>query len=228
MGGVAGHLAHLYDNRNLTYNNMAAILQKAANGELVGTEKTDGYNIYLGYVDGEARAARNKGDMSRGGMTMQELVSRTFQGGEKAKNAYVKAFQAYKNAINSLNNEERSNIFGPMGEIFYNAEIQGPIAPNVVNYDQNIINIHHMGHKKYNKDSNTLEVIGAARQSVFLDSVIESFEEATTGEDFSVRRTAFLILNRITDETFLTEVLERIQKTGYSGDMTIGHINSLM
>ena len=45
MGGVAGHLAHLYDNRDLTYNKMADIIQKAAKGELIGTEKTDGYNI---------------------------------------------------------------------------------------------------------------------------------------------------------------------------------------
>ena len=45
MGGVAGHLAHLYDNRNLTFNEMAEILQKAASGELVGTEKTDGYTF---------------------------------------------------------------------------------------------------------------------------------------------------------------------------------------
>ena len=36
MGGVAGHLAHLYDNRDLTYNEMADILQKAAAGELIG------------------------------------------------------------------------------------------------------------------------------------------------------------------------------------------------
>ena len=221
MGGVAGHLAHLYDNKNLTYNQMASILQKAANGELIGTEKTDGYNIYLGFVDGEPRAARNKGDMSRGGMTMQDLANRTFQGGEKAKNAYVKAFEAYARAITSLSNEELANIFGDSGEIFYNAEIQGPVAPNVVNYDENIISIHHMGHKKYNKDANTLEVIGAARQSAFLDSIIDRFEEAIADQDFSVRRTAFLTLNRITDETYLTEILERIQETGYSGDMTI-------
>ena len=76
MGGVAGHLSHLYDNRNLTFNKMAEILQKAASGELVGTEKTDGYNIYIGYVDGRPRAARNKGDMSRGGMTLKDLIDR--------------------------------------------------------------------------------------------------------------------------------------------------------
>ena len=147
MGGVAGHLAHLYDNRALTYNKMADILQKAANGELIGTEKTDGYNIYLGFVDGRARAARNKGDMQKGGMTMEDLVNREFRGGEKSKKAYVTAFQAYEKAVSTLSPEEKAQIFGPNGEIFYNTEIQGPIAPNVVNYDENVVNIHHMGHK---------------------------------------------------------------------------------
>ena len=150
MGGVAGHLAHLYDNRNLTYNKMAEIIQKAARGELIGTEKTDGYNIFLGFVDGRARAARNKGDMQKGGMTMEDLVNRKFKGGERAKNAYVTAFKAYEKAVSTLSDEEKAAIFGPRGEIFYNTEIQGPVAQNVVNYDENILNIHHMGHKKYN------------------------------------------------------------------------------
>ena len=29
MGGVAGHLAHLYDNRDLTFNKMAVIVPRA-------------------------------------------------------------------------------------------------------------------------------------------------------------------------------------------------------
>ena len=221
MGGVAGHLAHLYDNRNLTYNSMADILQKAANGELVGTEKTDGYNIYLGFVDGRARAARNKGDMSRGGMTMEDLVNREFKGGEKSKKAYVTAFGAYEKALNSLSNEEKAQIFGANGEIFYNTEIQGPIAPNVVNYDENILNIHHMGHKKYNKETNQLEMANNEEQSAYLDNIIDRFEQATANEPFSVRKTAFLDLNRITDEILVNDVLEKIQSAGYTGDMTI-------
>ena len=48
-GGVAGHLSHLYDNRQLTANRMLKILSMASNGELIGTEKTDGFNIYLGF-----------------------------------------------------------------------------------------------------------------------------------------------------------------------------------
>jgi cytidyltransferase-like protein len=221
MGGVAGHLAHLYDNRNLTFNEMAKILQKAASGELVGTEKTDGYNIYLGYVDGKPRAARNKGDMSRGGMTFEDLINREFQGGEDSKRAYVTAFNAYVKALESLSEEEKAQIFGPNGEIFYNTEIQGPVAPNVVNYDENVVNIHRMGHKRYNKEENSLEVVANEKESAFLDSVINKFEEATANEPFSVRRTAFLTLNKITDEAFIEEVLNRIRQTGYSGNMTI-------
>lgn len=221
MGGVAGHLSHLYDNRNLTFNEMADILQKAASGELVGTEKTDGYNIYLGYVDGKPRAARNKGDMSRGGMTLQDLINREFRGGEKAKRAYVDSFNAYVKALESLSDEEKAQIFGPNGEIFYNTEIQGPVAPNVVNYDENVLNIHRGGHKRYNKDNNSVEVVANEKQSEFLDSVIDRFENALADQDFKVRRTAFLTLNKITDEKFVQDTLDRIQKTGYSGDMTI-------
>ena len=40
-GGVAGHLAHLYDNRGLTFEKLAEILTAASRGKLVGTEKTD-------------------------------------------------------------------------------------------------------------------------------------------------------------------------------------------
>ena len=66
-GGVAGHLMHLYDNPEMTASQMTDILTAAADGKLVGTEKTDGFNIYLGFVEGEARYARNKGDMRKGG-----------------------------------------------------------------------------------------------------------------------------------------------------------------
>ena len=73
-GGVAGHLAHLYDNRGLTFEKLAEILTAASKGELVGTEKTDGFNIYLGFKNGEAKAARNKGDMQKGGMNDVTLL----------------------------------------------------------------------------------------------------------------------------------------------------------
>jgi len=224
VGGVSGHLNHLYDNRDLTYDEIADILMKAAAGELVGTEKTDGFNIFLGYVNGEPRAARNKGDMAKGGLSFEDLMARKYQGGEKARRAYVESFEAYAKAVNTLSEKEIASIFGEDGEIFYNAEIQGPLAANVVNYDDNVINIHRMGHKRYNHDNNQLEVVDNTKASEALDALIDRFEAVLATEPFSVRRTAFLTLNKITDERIVDNTLARIKATGLAGDVTINDL----
>ena len=46
-GGVAGHMSHLYDNPELTFQKIKEILRAASQGNLVGTEKTDGQNLFL-------------------------------------------------------------------------------------------------------------------------------------------------------------------------------------
>ena len=142
MGGVAGGMAHLYNDPTLTFNDIKKILSAASKGEIQGTEKTDGYNIYLGYVNGKARAARNKGDMAKGGMDFALLAAREFKGGPEVRKVYLDAFRAYQKALASLSEKELAAIFGENGEIFYNTEIQGPSASNVVNYDANVLSIH--------------------------------------------------------------------------------------
>ena len=145
MGGVAGHMAHLYSDPSLTFNAVKKILTAASRGDIQGTEKTDGYNIYLGYQNGKARAARNKGDMAKGGMDFALLAAREFKGGPKVRKVYLDAFRAFQSALSSLSNEELAAIFGENGEIFYNTEIQGPSASQLVNYDANVLSIHHSG-----------------------------------------------------------------------------------
>jgi len=225
MGGVAGHLQHLYDNRDLTFNQMKKILTSASRGELVGTEKTDGFNIYLGIKNDEAgwapAYARNKGDMQTGGKTFADLAAREFAGGESVKNVYLKAFRAFETAVESLSDAERKGIFGEAEDIFYNAEIQGPGASNVVNYDANIISIHHGGHKVYDPETNALVVVDTTKNQTILDKLINKFEAATFDQDFSVRRTAFLKLQALESDHDLKIALEKIQKAGFTGSMTI-------
>jgi len=220
-GGVGGHLNHLYDNVNMTYNKMVSILKKASSGELVGTEKADGYNIYLGYRDGQARAARNKGDMQRGGMTMQDLAAREFKGGEDVRQAYLQSFDAYEAALDSLSEDQKVKIFGPAGEVFYNTEIMGPAAAQLLNYDVNILSIHNGGHKTYNRETDTIEVIDASQNSAFLDRVIDVFEHATADKTFSVQRTAFVQLKALDDDASLNVAISKLQRAGFSGTMTI-------
>ena len=221
MGGVAGHLSHLYDNREMTFNEMKKILSLASSGDLVGTEKTDGYNIYLGFKDGQARYARNKGDMQVGGRSTEDLAARVFAGGEGVKKVYNDAFRAFYKAAKSLTPAEQDAIFGVNGEIFYNTEIQGPGASNLVNYDANVLSIHHGGHKMYDALEDKVVNIDATKNSQALDRVIDRFESATSEEPFSVRRTAMLKLKKLDDDYDLQIALAKIKKTGFQGSMTI-------
>ena len=47
MGGVAGHMAHLSEDTDLTFNEIVSILGKVANAEIDNaTEKVDGQNLF--------------------------------------------------------------------------------------------------------------------------------------------------------------------------------------
>tara|TARA_Y100000592_G_scaffold35375_2_gene56180 strand:+ start:14052 stop:16418 length:2367 start_codon:yes stop_codon:yes gene_type:complete len=229
-GGVAGHLAHLYDNPDLSYSDMEEILSTAARGDLVGTEKTDGYNIYLSFVDGEARYARNKSDMRKGGSNAADLAARVFKGGEGVKRVYTASFRAFEKAARSLTPDEQAMLFGAEAPVFLNTEIQGPGASNVVNYDANVLSIHASGHKQYIEDSDqVVNVTDSAvnRISQTLDDVLDRFEEATGDEPFSVRKTAVLQLQALADKSILEDTLRRMNHAGFSGNMTIGQYTDM-
>ena len=49
MGGVAGHMDHLYDNPDLTFAKMKEIMNAASDGKLDAEEKVDGQNLFLSY-----------------------------------------------------------------------------------------------------------------------------------------------------------------------------------
>ncbi len=221
MGGVAGHLSHLYDNRGMTANKVKKILSLASTGELVGTEKTDGYNIYLGFRDGEARYARNKGDMKAGGRKMSDLMARIFAGGDAVKDVYISAFTTFSEFVNRLPEDRKAGIFGENGEIFYNTEIQGPGADQVVNYDNQTLSIHHGGHKAYDPITDSVDVVDAEANSKMLDQVLDSALQDASGQDFTISRTAALQLKRLSDDTAVRIAVAKLDRAGFTGNMTM-------
>lgn len=223
-GGAAGHLQHLYDNRDLTYNELEQILTKASQGNLIGTEKTDGFNIYLGYNDGRAKAVRNKTDFRNNGMDARDLMNREFKGGEGIKKIYNDAFSAFERAVQSLTPQEKETLFGKDGRTFLNTEIMAGLT-NVINYDRNALSIHRSGHKRYKPETDEIEVVPPeelARISQVLDNATDRFEQALSGVNFKVQQTALQKLKGISDKSMLDTVLKQIQDAGFSGDMTIG------
>jgi len=223
-GGVGGHLNHLYDNRDMTFNELKRILSAASSGTIEGTEKVDGFNVYLGYHKGQPRAARNKGDMKKGGMTLQDLANREFKGGDKIKKVYLNAFKAFSNVLREMTPLELQRIFGKSGEIFYNTEIVSPESSQLITYDRKIVSIHHEGHKKYNPETGDVEFVDAetvAGAAKVLDLALERTVQDETGASYAVKRTAIRKLQALETDSDLKIALEKMRKAGFDGNMTV-------
>ena len=186
----------------------------------MGLKRPDGFNIYLGFKNGEAKAARNKGDMRKGGMNAVDLAMHNFAGSPDIKKVYVDAFNAFETAVASLSDDEKAAIFGPEGEIFYNTEIMGPGA-SVVNYDADVLAIHSGGHKRYDEETDKVVNVDTTKESQALDRVVDRFEQATQGKNFNVQRTAFVNLQKLEGNYDLKIALERIKKAGFKDSMTV-------
>ena len=154
MGGLAGHMSHLYDNPELTFKEISDIFKEASAGSLIGTEKTDGQNIFLSYSvkDGKAKAARNLGNIKSGGMSAAELAQK-FAGRGNLEKSFNDSFAAFEKAVRLFDYEKQIDIFGPDANVWYNAEVQDPRTSNVINYDAKALTIHRVGHKEFDKQS---------------------------------------------------------------------------
>ena len=169
MGGLAGHMSHLYDNPKLTFSKLKEIFIEAAEGRLEGTEKTDGQNLYLSFSvpsqkldfteSGSGRAARNKGNIKAGGLSVGQVAAKfKDHPNPHLKASFSHALRAFENVIKSLPREKQVEIFGDNTDIYYNAEIISPDTPNVINYDKKLVTIHRGGGGFFDKETGSEKV----------------------------------------------------------------------
>jgi hypothetical protein len=62
-GGAYGHLAHPYEDMELTFQDLRKMVDQALIGNLKAFEKTDGQQLSFTWKDGQLRLARNKGHL---------------------------------------------------------------------------------------------------------------------------------------------------------------------
>jgi hypothetical protein len=227
-------LAFVYDNYDLTFEKVSKILSLASNGELKGTEKTDGYRTFIGFRDGQARFALSNGNMSAGGLNREELAGRPFAGGDEVRDVYLQAYDAFNRFATELDPREAQKIFGD-GNIYFQSEIMGPGAPSILQYDTNAISIHDSGHKYYDQDSGRVKDIPSDKKTkkafikeygVDIDSASDTLSALLLrgeqqGGEMTVGRTAMLKLQSIENDSDLRIALERIKKAGFTPGMTI-------
>ena len=239
MGGVFGHMSHIYDNPNMTFGQIKDIMTKASAGKLENvTEKTDGQNLFVSYklsdgtqrwVPEEAvRSARNKGDIKNGGMTPEQLATK-FAGRGALEAAFTNAFRAFAKTVDKFSDEEKLKLFGPDTNIYYNAEVMDPANPNVINYDTKTFLIHRAGHAEYDKETGKpidKEAGFSEQQAGTLQSVLEKSQDEMSKGDFRVQVNAIRQLKALGDDVALSTALKGMDKVmssaGVSDDDTIG------
>tara|TARA_R110002074_G_scaffold245811_2_gene417748 strand:- start:887 stop:3139 length:2253 start_codon:yes stop_codon:yes gene_type:complete len=235
MGGLAGHMSHLYDNPKLTFSKLKEIFIEAAEGRLEGTEKTDGQNLYLSFSvpsqkldfteSGSGRAARNKGNIKAGGLSVRQVAAKfKDHPNPHLKASFSHALRAFENVIKSLPREKQVEIFGDNADIYYNAEIISPDTPNVINYDKKLVTIHRGGGGFFDKETGSEKVFDDSEDSVqneytrdvrknadilasSLEDIIQNMED---NKGFEVIMDAVFNLKAIDDREALLSVLSRI------------------
>jgi len=141
MGGAYGHMAHPFDDKNLTFGDLKKIIEDGLGGNLSRednvTEKLDGQNIMVSWKDGKLIAARNKGHIKNGGKTALDAkgIASKFAGRGDIKNAFTFAMKDLEKAIKGLSQKQKDKIFNN-GYNFMNMEVMWPKSSNVIDYDK--------------------------------------------------------------------------------------------
>ena len=161
-GGAYGHMSHPFDDKGLTFGDFKEMISIALQGRLdlesAATEKTDGQNLFITW-NGELRAARNNGDIKRGGMDAKAFAAK-WKGRGNIEKAFTYAFRDLSKAITKLSEKQRNKIFGD-GNSWMNMEIMYPASSNVITYDAPKLQFH--GVLKYENGSPVGTVHDGAR-----------------------------------------------------------------
>jgi len=152
-GGAYGHMAHPFDDYGLTFGELKDIIDLGLQGKLdkeeAVTEKLDGQNIMISAINGKAVAARNKGDLKRGGMSLKGVQAKFANHIPSVRDAFVFSMRDIANAVEKMSKKDQVTLFNN-GKNWANIEIIYPENLNVIDYDGPATIVFH-GILKYNQ-----------------------------------------------------------------------------
>ena len=154
-GGAAGHLAHPYEDSDLTFADMKEMINRGLIGGLDKegpvSEKLDGQNIAFTVKNGQIRFGRNKGHVKNSGENSLDVkgIAQQFAGRGGIEKAFKNSSEDLQAAVKKLSPEQVNKMFGN-GSKFMSLEIILPETQNVIPYGKNVLVMH--GTIEYNKD----------------------------------------------------------------------------
>ena len=241
------HMSHIYENPDLTFSQVKDIFIKASQGELKGTEKTDGQNMYVSYsiVDSEARAARNnemfsgmyrekgKGKVRKhkpGGVNAELWAEKWAKHPSKTVTAaFVEAFEIFEQAAQSLSPQEQEQVFGDgvNNLVFYQCEVQDPRNMNTIRYDKKTLTIHRVGHVSVDlSDGSINQDVDVSRNAAALQNSLRTMQKSLENREFKLEINAIRQLKALSDKKQLNIALKKVEeiidKEGISDQQTVG------
>ncbi len=144
-GGAAGHMAHPFDDKDLTFGDFKAMIDAGLRGQLSfeedPTEKTDGQNVFATIQDGQVKFARNKTEL-KNPMTLSEFRNK-FQGhpSKLVQDTFQFAADDLAKLLMKLSPADQEKYF-KNGKDFMNMELIYSLNPNVIHYDTDVIQFH--------------------------------------------------------------------------------------
>jgi len=180
-GGAYGHMSHPFDDKGLTFGDFKNIIDLALQGNLdlekAATEKTDGQNLFISW-NGKMLAARNTGDLKRGGMDYKAVAAK-FKGRGNIEKAFTFAMKDLGKAIGSLSPKQQDKIFNK-GNNWVNMEIMFPASANVITYDAPYLQFHNVLQYKDGK------AIGAVKDGARILAGMIAQVNQTVQKNFSI------------------------------------------
>ena len=158
MGGAYGHMAHPFDDSNLTFGDFKSMITRLLKGgvNVEGvTEKLDGQNLMVSWKNGQLVAARNKGQIKNFGENSLTTagVKKMFAGRGELEKAFAGTMEDLENAIKGLTEKQKGHIFDN-GHKWMNLEIIYVPTQNVIPYGKDMIIFH--GNLEYDKEGNAI------------------------------------------------------------------------
>ena len=225
MGALGGHMAHLHESLELTFNELSTILDSVANADVSATEKVDGQNLFLTVsTTGDIQTARNGSDLKKGGMTPQEFASKWK--GHPAESAFTKGFEAINQAINELDPNLVQDLFAG-GKRYVNMEIMYPGNPNIIVYDAGNVVLHNFN--TFDESGESVDDPEAKAAFQQLSTLLDQAESDVDGESWTINGPVVAQLQALADGKPLAEVQEAVQRIAspVGMDATLGDLAEL-
>ena len=183
-------MSHPFDDKGLTFGDFKQIIDISLQGRLdlesAATEKTDGQNLFITWNNG-LRAARNSGDIKRGGVDAKSIATK-FAGRGNIEKAFNYAMNDLTKAIGGLSAKQKKKVFDD-GNNWVNMEIMWPASANVISYDAPHLQFHNV--LQYKNGSAVGAVSDGARM---LAGMIKQVD-ANVQKNFSIIGPQFLKVN---------------------------------